>query len=398
MSAVGPTRRRALLLTAAAAIAVALAAHLSGVLAPLENESFDARTQMRAAERPSEVAVVAVDGDTFSTLRRQWPFPRSLYGRAIDRLHAAGAREIVIDVQFTEPTTPREDGALYDAIDRAGGVLLATSETDGHGRTNVLGGDENLAAVGARAAAANLPEDDGGVLRRFRYQEGGLQTLAVAVAKRAGRRVDRGDFGSDGAWIDYRGPAGTIPSLSFAGVLSGKFPASAVRGKVVVIGATAPTLHDVHPTSASGNRLMAGPEVQANAIWTALNRLPLRSAPVPLGFLAIVLMGLAVPLAACRVRLPVAALGGIVLGLVYLLAAKLLFDAGTVVLGGRSDGRARAGLHPGGIDLIPGGVSGAAADDAREHDARGEGPRAHPRASRHAARGDPAPRPGRRMA
>ena len=95
----------------------------------------------------------------------------------------AGAREIVIDVQFTEPTSPREDGALYDAIDRAGGAVLATSETDGHGRTNVLGGDENLAAIGARAAAANLPEDDRGVLRRFRYEEGGLETLAVAVAQ-----------------------------------------------------------------------------------------------------------------------------------------------------------------------------------------------------------------------
>ncbi len=332
MNAGGPTRRRPLLMAAAVAIAVTVGAHAGGVLTPFEQESFDARMEMRSAERPSDVAVVAVDGETFSALRRQWPFPRSLYGRAVDRLHAAGAREIVIDVQFTEPTTAREDGALYEAIRRAGGAVLATSETDGHGKTNVLGGDENLAAIDARAGAANLPEDDRGVLRRFRYQEGGLETIAVAVAKRAGRDVAHDDFASGGAWIDYRGPAHTIPTVSFANVVRGKFDPASVRGKVVVIGATAPTLHDVHPTSVSGGGLVAGPEVQANAIWTALHGIPLRSLPGPVGILAIVALGLAVPLAACRTRLSHAALGGVVLGAAYLLAAKLLFDLGSVVL------------------------------------------------------------------
>jgi CHASE2 domain-containing sensor protein len=48
-----------------------------------------------------------------------------------------------------------------------------------------------------------------------------------------------------------------------------------VRGKIVIVGATAPTQQDVHPTPTSGNRLMAGPEIQANAIWTALHGFPL---------------------------------------------------------------------------------------------------------------------------
>ena len=331
-SASAPSRRRPALIAAGVAVAIALASHLGGILQPLEQEAFDQRMQLRGAERPPGLAVVAVDDKTFSGLQRRWPFPRSLYGRVVDNLSAAGAREIVVDVQFTEPTSAREDGALYDAIDRAGGAVLATSETDGRGGTNVLGGDENLAAVGARAAAANLPEDDRGVLRRFRFEEGGLESIAAAVAGRLGRPIAPSDFDSGGAWIDYRGPAGTIPTLSFVDALRGKFPAAAVRGKVVVIGATAPTLHDVHPTPSSSDGLMSGPEVQANAIWTAMSGLPLRSAPAPIGILAIVLLGLAVPLAACRARLSFAALGGIGLALAYLGGAKLLFDAGTVVL------------------------------------------------------------------
>ena len=84
---------------------------------------------------------------TFDALRRQWPFPRSWHGRVVDALHKAGAREIVYDVQFTEPTKQREDLALYDAVGRAGGALLATSEMDDRGHTAVLGGDANLARV-----------------------------------------------------------------------------------------------------------------------------------------------------------------------------------------------------------------------------------------------------------
>ena len=54
---------------------------------------------------------------------------RSLHARVIDRLHAAGAREIVYDVQFTEPTVPAQDNALINAVGRAPGkVVLATTE------------------------------------------------------------------------------------------------------------------------------------------------------------------------------------------------------------------------------------------------------------------------------
>ena len=62
-------------------------------------------------------------------------------------------------------------------------------------------------------------------------------------------------------------------SISFANVLRGKFTPAAVRGKLVVVGASAPILQDLHATPTS-NGTMPGPEVWANAISTLLQGSP----------------------------------------------------------------------------------------------------------------------------
>jgi HD-GYP domain-containing protein (c-di-GMP phosphodiesterase class II) len=287
---------------------------------------------LRGDSRPSDVAVVGIDDVTFSDLKRQWPFPRSLYARAIRRLRAAGAREVVIDIQFTEPTKPAEDLALFDELGRGGGAVLATSETDGRGGTNVLGGDENLAQVDSRAAAANFPDEERGVIRRFKYSVGGLETIAVAVAERLGRPVSPADFESEGNWIDYRGAPGAVDTVSFSDLLAGRVKPNTFRDRVVVIGASAPTVQDVHPTSTSGDELMSGPEIQANAIWTALHRFPLRSAPGWLDVLALLLMSVLPSLLAARMRVLFAALAAPVLALGLAAAAQAAFAQGGLVL------------------------------------------------------------------
>src|SRR5688500_9880204 len=158
----GRRRFAALAAVALLACAAGLAARESGALEPLEREALKARFDVRGAEPVEGLLGVGIDAKSFADLRARWPFKRSLHGRMVRRLHAAGAREIVYDVQFTEPTRPREDLALFDAIADAGGAVLATSESNGKGRTNVLGGDENLRSIGARAAASELRNDTSG--------------------------------------------------------------------------------------------------------------------------------------------------------------------------------------------------------------------------------------------
>jgi CHASE2 domain-containing sensor protein len=331
-----PTRGRSPRLAAIAVAAIAAGAGVFGYAAhgldDLENSTIDTRFALRGAEPPNHLLVVAIDDKTFSQLRLKWPFPRSLHGKAIDRLTKGGARQIVYDVQFTEPTTERQDLALYDAVARSRRVVLATTATDQHGHTNVLGGDENLARAHAVAAAANLPTERGGTIRRFGFKGPGIRTLGVVTAERAtGRALSPSSFGKKGAWIDFRGPPGTVPTVSFSDLLAGRVNPALIKDAVVVIGVSDPTLQDVHPTPVSTDKLMSGAEVQANAIWTALHGLPLRSAPHLLDLLAIVLLGAGAPLVLVRLRVLKGTLACALAGVAYAVVCQIAFDGGTVM-------------------------------------------------------------------
>jgi CHASE2 domain-containing sensor protein len=327
-----PSHARAVLLAGLVAAACGLAVWGTHAAHSLEDTTVALRFQLRPAERPGDIVVVGVDAETFSDYasQHQWPYPRSWHADVLDELRRLGARKVIYDIQFTEATKPAEDLALYDAIGRFPGTILATTETDAHGRTNVLGGDANLAQVKARAAMASFPILAGGEIARVEPSRDGVPTIAVAAAESLGHHVDTSAFEDGGAWIDFRGPPGTIPSYHFSDVRDGRVKAADIRGKVVVVGMTALTEQDVHPTPTVRDELMSGPEVQANALWTVLHGMPLRTAPGWAGVLAILLLGLAPAAAALRLR-TLSVLTAPVLAVAYLGASYLAFLGGWVV-------------------------------------------------------------------
>ncbi len=334
MSGFGERRRLYFALVALLAAAISLLCYFTDALGRSELDTVDARFTVRGAEDPpADLVVVEIDDVSFDALNLRWPLPRSLHGRLIDRLAGAGAKAIVYDVQFTEPTDPAEDNALVNAVaSSAAPVALATEETSKQGGTNVFGGDELLDQIGARAGHSAFDPDPGAVFRRLSFSTGGLESLSVvAVEERDGVQVDPGEFPGDGAWIDYAGPPGTIPAYSFSRVVNGKVGPEAFRSKTVVVGASSPVVQDVHPVSTSDDELMAGAEIQANAIATVEDGLSLREAPWPVGALLIVLLGSVVPAAGLRWP-PLAASGvGLVAGALYLIVAQLSFNAGTIL-------------------------------------------------------------------
>src|ERR1700712_2456439 len=89
---------------------VVWSAHVAG---SLEDATVGERFRLRPAHPPSDLAVVAVDDATFSALGSvQWPYPRTWHAQVLDELRRLGARSVVFDIQFTEPSNPRADNAL----------------------------------------------------------------------------------------------------------------------------------------------------------------------------------------------------------------------------------------------------------------------------------------------
>src|SRR4051812_43426976 len=329
-------RARVALMAAIAILAagIGVVAHEKELLRWLELQSIDARFSVRGTQpEPKGVAVVAIDARTFNERPLdQWPFGRRLHGRAITILQEAGAKVIAYDIQFTEPSNPEDDGMLYDSVYRAGNVVLGTSEIAKGGKTRILGGDKNVRSARARPSSAQYDLDPNGVIRRIAYQTDGLKTMPVVSYERAyGHSPDRSGFKSNGAWINFAGPPRTIRTLSFSQLLAHDFPADFFRGRIVVVGASAPSLQDVHPTSTSGADEMSGPEVQASAIATLQEGIPLRSVPEWVDIALIVLMALIPPLLGLRLGLlwvTVAALGAIA---AFVLGAQIAFENGHMI-------------------------------------------------------------------
>jgi CHASE2 domain-containing sensor protein len=304
-----------------------------GALGPLERASVDARYNVRGPAPAGNVAIVAIDERSIAALGA-WPWRRTRHARAVDILRRDGVRAIVYDVQFTEPSPhAADDVALYQALGRAGGAVLATSTSDADGHTDVLGGDAMLARIHSRAGAANFPTDPGGVIRRYPQRIGRLSSVAERVYERLnGHPLPASAFAADAtAPIDFHGGSSSFPQVSFADLLAGRVPASVLRGKIVVVGATAPTLQDRHATPMSGQDTMAGPELQANAIATALRGNPLRDVPAPWNVALVALLGLAVPLISLRARPIAIAPAAVGLAVAALAGAQIAFDQGWIV-------------------------------------------------------------------
>jgi adenylate cyclase len=137
------------------------------------------------------------------------------------------------------------------------------------------------------------------------------------------------NFPHKSAWINFVGPEGRIKQIPFADVYSGDFDERAVKGKIVVVGATNETLHDIHQTSSS--KAMPGPEIHANAIATILNVFPLGKSPWFIVLLLILLFGFAEPLLNLRLDPRTAFLICLSGGFVYSLAVVLIFNIGYIL-------------------------------------------------------------------
>ena len=106
-------RRKTLALLAVALLAggIGVLAYGTHLLRRSELQTIDARFSIRGKQsQPSDVVLVGIDDRTLQELRNhqlpsQFPFPRRYDAQAIDHLRSAGAKAIVLDIEFTHPSS-----------------------------------------------------------------------------------------------------------------------------------------------------------------------------------------------------------------------------------------------------------------------------------------------------
>ncbi|MBH9317436.1 CHASE2 domain-containing protein [Pseudomonas aeruginosa] len=252
---------------------------------PLNNLLYDRLRNLAPLAVDPRILVVAIDDRSLESLGR-WPWPRSVHAELLDRLAAAGARSVLLDVIFSEPSSnPDRDRQLARSLCRAGNVLLPLlrESVPRYGEPpREIPPTAPLAGCAAGIGHINVEADSDGTVRSVYLREGPLGQPRPLLAWQA--FADAGampmpmpglaDMRNLPGWqrdhairIPFIGADAGFPSVPYVSVLRGEVPDSLLRDRLVLVGATAPGLGDryVTPLSASLGTT-PGVEIQANIL------------------------------------------------------------------------------------------------------------------------------------
>ncbi|WP_414713859.1 putative bifunctional diguanylate cyclase/phosphodiesterase [Sphingomonas sp.] len=235
-----------------------------------------------------QVVIVEMDAASVAAIRR-WPWPREHYATVLDRLRTAGAASVTFDVDFSSASSASGDTAFAAALARADG-LVALPTFAQQARSGDARSIDALPLPAFRPnvalASVSMQPDPDGVVRRapFGTITAGQPrpSLSSFMAHRSG--VADTFFPINFA-VDHRG----LPHLSFVAVEQGRFDPAQVRGRDVLIGATAVEMGDRYATPHWG--VIPGVILQALAAETLLPGVPGQGSGI-LGIILAALLGL----------------------------------------------------------------------------------------------------------
>jgi signal transduction histidine kinase/CHASE2 domain-containing sensor protein len=283
----------------------------------------DALMRVRGTVSPPEQIVILAIDDASTARFGRFPWPRALMAQALEKVSAANPKVIGLGVLYSDASNENDDSALAQAIKNSGKVVVAaqlasigtnraewlrplpaieqsasavghgnvTTDYDGVARTLLLreADDEgraywSLAAELVRVADAAKPEELYEVPGAVRIAARTIPVLTDQKAVFVEAKPNAAQFETIRANrmpIDFVGPAGTFAPRTFGLVdlMDGRIAVEDLRGKYVLIGATAAAMSDrvASPFSryeskdgAQNGQMMPGVEVLANAVTTIL--------------------------------------------------------------------------------------------------------------------------------
>jgi len=310
------------------------------------------------ADTDNKIIIVAIDDKSLAQLGNFSSWPRSFHAQLLAELEKTGARVIVFDILFSEPTA--DDEGFATSIKQAGNVILPFAcnlEASQAGELISLGSATRPLQVFEQGALAlgfaNMMPDEDGIVRRLPLiiqnvdaYEPALSLTAIAKYLRrpqiiesmpednylsfAGRTIPLDN--ANNMLINYPGgPASTsyFTTVSYVDVLKNNVSPDIFQDKIVLIGATAFGLGDTFWTPLG--RSMSGVELHASTIDTILTGNFLKTSPAAVTMLSIILLAFLCGLALLRLRVLWGILSTVCLTLIYFLTAFLFFDHGTIL-------------------------------------------------------------------
>lgn len=305
----------------------------------LQNKSIDLIFEYRGPVSPpdTQVVIVALDDESLRSLNRKYPFPTQYYTHLVKNLDRAGAKLIVMDIEFTEPNFehPERDLEFAQAINDAGNVILAGKVVYelASGRVynpQILPPIAPLIRSDAAWGIVNAIEDRDGFIRRYLLFDYVGEKIYYSLSIKALEKLSEpivpqdpfdpvfivGDHRipkaqANSMYINYRGPKGTFRTYSFASVLDDStfqllpdedtdifefhLEWETFKDKIVMVGASAEELQDNKFTPFFNYRgqsqKIPGVEIHANALSTILQDDFLSALPPFLVLLYVLLIG-----------------------------------------------------------------------------------------------------------
>jgi len=276
-------------------------------------------TLFTAEEPLDSIIIIAIDDKSLQEVGR-WPWDRQVYIDLFEQLE--GAKAIGLDVAFFEQFDEEVDAQLGDVMRSLGNVVIPM-EIDYTQNTILLPteGYENI-----QTGFVNVFSDKDGLTRKTPLLVEDQPAFAFAIYQEwRGKEVE---VAQDPLRINFIGPPFSFETLSFSDALKGE---ENYADKIVLIGATAPDLHDDAFVPTSSGRAMPGVEIHANTLQTLITKNYLTAVSPFATIVIMFLFSLIVLFSLLYLRLAYATPLVVLVGAIYIWLAITLFDKGIIL-------------------------------------------------------------------
>lgn len=293
---------------------------------PLEDLIQSGRDRLRSRNSTINAVVIGVDDRTTNELGGL-DFPRHIDGEAVDRLFAMGARRVIFDRAYADPTTPSEDAAFAAALGRyPGRVFLGVINTrDVKTREPIEIGPWSGFRKVAGLSSLNGKLTPFGLSARIPYS-GTLEGRRIPSMSAVIANVDIDKPGHYRP--DWAIQARSIPTYSLIDLVRGRVPHEGIAGRDAIIAPTAVPFNDFHHIASQG--WLSGVYFQVIGAETLKRGQPVYWGWIPAYLVAVVLAAMHVYTRRMRIVWMTAAAAIALLGLLPILLDELLITADVV--------------------------------------------------------------------